>query len=108
MIPLYSDVCPVHPGDEIVVSHEHGIDGIPVGAEMPAIPYLDGLTLGERDVESQVDNYLPEQFLFNPHLQIQRRLWLLTCKDNMSCALCQEIIVFVTNPKFLIHGQITL
>jgi hypothetical protein len=84
-IGLQGDKDTVHPVDEIIVVFKDGINGIPVGTEVPTI--LDGYVLAfdERGVEPEIRNDLPEQFPSYLHLRIQRRLWLLDHKDKRKC-----------------------
>ena len=64
-----SDIDAVHPGNEIVIVEKHFFDGISVRVEMPAVFDSNLMSFGERDVNPQVGNDLPEQFLFNLHLK---------------------------------------
>lgn len=83
-ISLDSDIDPVHSCDEIQFIVEQHIDGIAIRAEMPTVPDADVLSFDECEVESEIGNDLPEQFLIYLHLHIQRRLWLLKHKDSGS------------------------
>jgi hypothetical protein len=106
LIATDRDIDPVHSGDEIVIIEKHLINGIAVGAEVPAVLDCNLLTFGERDIESQIGNDLPEQFFFYLHLQIQRRLWLPAHKDNISSALCQAFCLLFFNPIFVVHKHL--
>jgi hypothetical protein len=67
------DVNPVHAGDEVIIAQKHGINGVAVRTEMPAILDPDVLALDKGHVESEIRNDLSEQFLIDLHLQIRRR-----------------------------------
>ena len=43
MIVLQDDIDTVHSGNEIVFTEKQRIDGVPVGAEVPAVPDFDFL-----------------------------------------------------------------
>ena len=68
---------PVHPGDEVIVAFEHGIDGVSVRTEMPAVLDFDLTSLDERDMEPEIGFDLREQFLIYLHVLFRRLLWLL-------------------------------
>ena len=82
VVVLDHHVYPVHPGDEVIVVFEHGIDGVSVRAEMPAVLDFDLTSLDERDMEPEIGFDLREQFLIYLHVLFRRLLWLLFYKDR--------------------------